>query len=283
MKIEIFARVIYVAPEVSNNELEIKKNNDGDIIVKYTVYDPTGAERIVYREKFPEEFLVPGTMYALVEFWDGYTIIEHRPGTYDGIFGAHSMTHKATFAVATNKFIVFTNTPIRDGNNVTFVGGSERFWAAVKKSDVAFAKFEARARTKSEIAAQLDPHASIAALEAQVDILCKIVLATFGPGAADANALKDAIGDTSLLTLKSDAEVLADIRKRKALVREKQARRAATLASTDAATSTAEAAAAAAENKAAEAAAAQATADSLNAEAAALRAQAEAFRQIVAS
>lgn len=280
MKIEIIARVIFVAPEVSNNKLVVRKTDDGDIRIKYEVYGPQGNVRNSYSEKFPAELLVPGTMYALVEFWDGYTLIEHRPGTYDGIYGAHSSSHKATFVVAGSKLIVFTNTPVEDGNNVTFIGGETKFWSVVKEADAKFIGFEEKARTKSEIAALLDPHASIAALEAQVDMLTRLVLSTFGTGSPEINALRDAVGDVNLTTMKTDADLLADIRTRKALVREMQAKRASKLAKAEADQAEVEIAQAQAADAQAELDAALAAKAAADARVAAAEAQAEAFRQI---
>ena len=280
MKIEIIARVIFVAPEMSNNKLVVRKTDDGDIRIKYEVYDPQGSVRNSYNEKFPTELLVPGKMYALVEFWDGYTLIEHRPGTYDGIYGAHSNSHKATFAVAENKLIVFTNTPVEDGKNVTFIGGAEKFWSAVKEADAKFIGFEAKARTKAEVAALLDPHASIAAIEAQVDLLTRLVLSTFGTASPEVNALRDAVGDVNLTTMKTDADLLADIRSRKALVREMQAKRAAKLAKADADQAEVEAAQAQAADAQAELDAALAAKAAADARVAAAEAQVETFRNI---
>ena len=263
------------------------EKEDKDIRVRYEVYDPQGAVRNAYDELFPDDLLVPGKMYALVEFWDGYTLIEHRPGTYDGIYGAHSNSHKATFAVAKNKLIVFTNTPVSDAPNVTFIGGAQKFWSAVKEADAKFIGFEAKARTKAEIAALLDPHASIAAIEAQVDLLTRLVLSTFGTGSPEINALRDAVGDVNLTTLKSDEDLLADIRSRKALVREMQMKRVAKLAKADADQAAVEIAKAKADEAQAEAAAAQAAIEAAVAakEAAEARmatanAKAEEFRQI---
>ena len=82
MNIEIFARCIYVAPEISHNRLAVTTDADGDLFIEYVLFEPSGRERNAYRKKFPAEFLVPGTMYALVEFWDNYLLIEHRAGTY---------------------------------------------------------------------------------------------------------------------------------------------------------------------------------------------------------
>lgn len=277
MNIEIIARVIYVAPEVSHNQLFVTQEG-GDIRIKYEVYDPSGAVRNAYDELFPAEWLVPGTLYALVEFWDGYTIIEHRAGTYDGIYGAHNNSHKATFAVASDAFVVFTNTPVADGPNVDFIAGAAKFWEVLRTKDVAFAKFEQNERTKAELAATLDANASVAVLEAQVDLLTKLVLSQFGTGNPAIEAMRAAIGDTSLLTLKTDEELLADITARKARVRSLQAKRAAKLAKIDAdvaAAKLAEAKADAAMDKVAEA---QAAYDAAAAVAAEKRVKAEAAK-----
>lgn len=230
MKIEIIARVIYVAPELSHNKLDVKHNEDGEIVVEYVVYDPSGSERNAYREAISADMLIPGKMYALVEFWDGYTLIEHRAGTYDGIFGAHRSDHKATFAVSDDTLMVLTNTPVNDAPNVTFVAGAEKFWTRIKELDKSFIQYEARERGKAEIAAKLDANASIAAVEAQLDVLSSLVIRLCGLSGVDASAYRDAIGDTSLLNLKSEDEILTDVRNRKALVRKLQSSRIAALA-----------------------------------------------------
>lgn len=284
MNIEIIARVIYVAPEVSHNQLFVTQEGN-DIRVKYEVYDPTGLVRNAYDDLFPAEWLVSGKLYALVEFWDGYTIIEHRAGTYDGIYGAHGSTHKATFAVAGDTFVVFTNTPVALASNVDFISGHAKFWETLRAKDVAYAKFEQNEKTKAELTAVLDANASIAALEAQVDLLSKLVFSLFGTNNPAVEALRTAIGDTSLLTLKSDDELIADVAARKSKVRSLQAKRAAKLAQIDADVASAklaEAKAVAAQNKAAEAqaavVAAQAAADAAAAKAAEKLAKAEEVR-----
>jgi len=226
MNIEIFARVIYVAPEVSHNRLSVTLQ-DGKPFVEYVLFDPSGVERNTFRKPFPEEFLRPGTMTALVEFWDGYAIIEHRHDTYEGVFGAHSMSHKATFVATEDSLYVLTNTPVPLGDNVRFGHGSESFFASIRRDYPAFVEIEVDNRTKAEVAAQLDSNASVGALEAQVDLLTEIVLSLLPPDDNEAQKLRKIMNDAGLQTLKTKQELRDEMRERKLLVRMKQLERRA--------------------------------------------------------
>lgn len=224
MNIEIFARVIYLDPAVSHHRLTVSLQ-DGKPFIEYVLFDPTGVERNSYRKPFPEEFLRPGAMTALVEFWDGYAIVEHRHDTYEGVFGAHSMSHKATFVATEDSLFVLTNTPVPRADNVRFGHGSESFFAAIRAAYPVFVGIEVDNRTKAEVAAQLDANASVGALEAQVDLLTEIVLGLLPEGDTEARKLRRIMEDAGLQTLKTKQELRDEMRERKLLVRMKQLER----------------------------------------------------------
>lgn len=205
MNIKIIARVVFTTPEHSHNKLVVTDTAEGPR-VKYEVYAPDGAVRNAFDGLIPAEFLLPGTLFALVEFWDGYTLIPHRPGTYDGIYGAHSMTHKATFAVAGQNLLVLTNTPVDNGPDVTFIGGAESFWKTAVELYPQFENVAERAREVNKVSALVNPHLYMQALECQLDIVTEILKVALAADPTMQNLVN------TLQGLKRDnADTLADL------------------------------------------------------------------------
>jgi hypothetical protein len=220
MNIDIIARVVFVSPEVMNNSLSVTPDESDPTAtrIKFEIYGPSGIVRAAFDKTFPESYWTPGTMYALVEFWDGYALIAHRLGTYEGIYGAQNFAHKATVLAGANKLLVFSNSPVAAGPNVEFIGGDELFFEKAKTMFPAFTNDIERAREETLIAASVNQQLQIQALESQVDLLTTI-LATVTAADPTMQSLTTALQDIDRRATGTIAALVKEIKEQKLATR----------------------------------------------------------------
>lgn len=227
MNITIIGRVRYVSPTSSYKKLEVTYEEPNGLRIVHTVYDPTTSEpREIYDAIYPIDQFKVGQMYALVRFWDAWTLVDYQVGMSDGVFNTTDANHAATMAMTNKGLVVFPHIPVPDGLNVTYIPGSRGFWVELKELDPDFIQEEVKQRTKAEIAVKVGAHSSIAALEAQVDLLTRTVIELLKTGTSSTlDGYYPVDEEFSLLNLKSSEDLIKSIKNNKHRIRFLQDRR----------------------------------------------------------
>lgn len=212
--------------------------DDGKITIKFDAYHMEGEEVAIdhtyqasdLRGVFNADNGVK--LFALVRVWDSFEIIEYTKGLNDGPFSSVLENHIATFIIGKDGSIgIVSHVPAHceNGKIEMMEDGSRSMWDRLIQMNPNFGIDQIREKTKAVVMTKLNAHASIAALESQVDILSKIVFDLIDELKAKPSPLaaefRQTVEQTSILNIKGSAEVLQDIGLRKARVRELQERR----------------------------------------------------------
>jgi len=242
MKKDVFiaARNIWTeeCKELFTNKLFVGALDDGKITIRYDSYHMEGKDIVIdhsyqasdLRSMFAAESGVK--LFALVRVWDTFEIIEYTKGLNDGPFSSVLENHVATFMVGKEGSIGITShVPTHCDQAVIEMmeDGSKSMWDRLFEMNPDFILDQVRERTKAVVMTKLNGHASIAAIESQVDILSKIVFELVDQLKAKqsplAKSFREKIEQYSILNIKDGEDVLSDIGARKSRVRELQVRR----------------------------------------------------------
>lgn len=224
MNVFMIGRVRFVDPKSSHHCLTVENLADR-FAIKYELFDGEGNVRDSFQACYTHAAgLEIGKMYALVRFWNHWTLADYQCGMTDGVYGSTPQNHVATFVMTKKGLVVFPNAPVPDNGSVVYVDSNAGFWAELQAIDPSFADEEIKQRSKAEIATKIGAHNSIAALEAQVDLLSRIVIQFVETGRSDLLADYKRILDEpySLVDLKGKDATLEQARFTKHRVRRLQ-------------------------------------------------------------
>lgn len=221
MNIIIVAKVVFATKTATNQKLDVFIKDDSLHLV-YELYGPQAETREHSEKVIKLSSLKQGQLYAMVRFWDGWILTEYQCGMTDAVFGINHINQAAILAVTSKGLVVFPNIPTPDAPNVKYIAGDATFWKSLIEIDPDFEKEELIQRSKYVVGASLNSHTSIASLEAQVDLLTRLVLNALPKDTKLYEECSSIDSKHSVLNIKDMPDILDTIISTKSKIRELQ-------------------------------------------------------------